>query len=129
MYNPIYSKILNIICKSVCGRTCDKCFHAPNGCKYYSEYSKIALALGRSNLFSLPTDEINVTRLKEELQSASSEKKYYENGLSLCVERLHEVLTLYYEAPPLTSIDELKHRYYMLGKSSVQAKESQKCGR
>ena len=72
MINPIYGKILNVICKSSCNTTCDKCYQCANSCAKYAEYSKLSISLGKSGLFSI-------------------EKQIYEHALQICAIALNDL--------------------------------------
>lgn len=82
MINPIYEKILNVICKSSCGTTCDKCCQCVNSCAKYVEYSKLAVSLGKSGLFSL--DKANIPNAQDILNTVNTEKQIYEYALQIC---------------------------------------------
>ena len=58
MYNPLYAKVLNIICKTGCGTTCDKCFQRCENCAKYFEYSNIAISLVKSKLVSMKNEDV-----------------------------------------------------------------------
>lgn len=74
MYNPLYAKVLNIICKTGCGTTCDKCFQRCENCAKYFEYSNIAISLVKSKLVSLKNED--VFRLSYEKECLSRALKH-----------------------------------------------------
>ena len=86
MINPIYEKILNVICKSSCGTTCDKCYQCANSCAKYVEYSKLAVSLGKSGLFSI--EKTNIPNAYDILDTVNFEKKVYEHALRICAGQL-----------------------------------------
>ena len=89
MINPIYEKILNVICKSSCGTTCDKCYQCANSCAKYVEYSKLAVSLGKSGLFSI--EKADIPNVQDILNAVNLEKQIYERALQICACALNDL--------------------------------------
>ena len=89
MINPIYEKILNVICKSSCGTTCDKCYQCANSCSKYIEYSKLSISLGKSGLFSI--EKTNIPNAQDILNTVNIEKQIYEHALQICAIALNDL--------------------------------------
>ena len=121
MINPIYEKILNVICKASCGTTCDKCFQCANSCAKYVEYSKLAVSLGKSGLFSL--DKANIPNAKNIINIAQIEKEIYKHALYTCACALSSLRANIGFGNE--NVDELVNRYYFVSKEVIAGRNKQ----
>ena len=119
MINPIYGKILNVICKSSCNTTCDKCYQCANSCAKYAEYSKLSISLGKSGLFSL--DKANIPNVKDIVNIVQIEREIYKHALYTCacaLSSLRANIGLGNE-----NVDELVNRYYFVSKEVINGRK------
>ena len=119
MINPIYEKILNVICKSSCGTTCDKCYQCANSCAKYAEYSKLSISLGKSGLFSI--EKTNIPNAQDILNTVNFEKKVYEHALRVCVGQLVDLRrSMGFNQE---TVDNVVLRYCLISKEVIRGRE------